>query len=74
MKKDKEEGRLMGTREASVVLGFTQDHIRLLLRTGKIKGVKIGKVWRIPESEIREIAEGVDNWVNWHKKSLDEEK
>lgn len=65
--KGKEQERLIGTRQASEILGFTQDHVRLLLREGKIKGVKIGKVWRIPESEIKRIAQGVQNWIDWHE-------
>jgi excisionase family DNA binding protein len=69
--KGKQEDRLIGTRQASEILGFTQDHMRLLLRTGKIKGVKIGKVWRIPESEIKRIAQGVQNWIDWHEREAE---
>jgi len=72
MKKGKEQERLIGTRQASEILGFTQDHMRLLLRTGKIRGVKIGKVWRIPENEIRRIAQGVQNWIDWHEEEEEE--
>jgi excisionase family DNA binding protein len=71
MKKGKEQEKLIGTRQASEILGFTQDHMRLLLREGKIKGVKIGKVWRIPESEIKRIAQGVQNWIDWHEREAE---
>ena len=58
--------KFLNTREVAEILGTGQEYVRQLLREGKIKGVKVGKKWKIKESEINKIAEGVDNWVRWH--------
>jgi excisionase family DNA binding protein len=33
-------------------LGVSRETIRLLLKAGEIKGVKVGAIWRINEEEI----------------------
>jgi excisionase family DNA binding protein len=58
--------RYLNTREVAELLGTGQEYVRQLLREGKIKGVKVGKKWKIKESEIKDIVEGVKNWVDWH--------
>jgi len=52
------------------MLAIGQEYLRQLLREGKIKGVKVGKRWKIKESAVKRIAEGVENWINWHKEEL----
>jgi excisionase family DNA binding protein len=37
------------------LMGLTHETINKWLREGTIKGQKIGKHWRIPESEIRRM-------------------
>lgn len=59
--------RYLNTREVAELLGTGQEYVRQLLREGKIKGVKVGKKWKIKESEIRDIVEGVKNWIDWHE-------
>jgi len=52
------------------MLAIGQEYLRRLLREGKIKGVKVGGKWKIRESDVKDIAEGVKNWINWHKEEL----
>jgi excisionase family DNA binding protein len=59
--------KYLNTKEVADMLSIGQDYLRQLLREGKIKGVKVGRRWKIKESDINKIAEGVDNWVKWHK-------
>ena len=63
--------RYLNTREVAELLGTGQEYVRQLLREGKIKGVKVGKKWKIKESEIRDIVEGVKNWIDWHKEEAE---
>ena len=59
--------KFLNTREVAEILGTGQEYVRQLLREGKIKGVKVGRKWKIPENEIKRIAKGVENWVRWHE-------
>jgi len=54
------------TKEVAEMLSISQEYLRQLLREGKVKGVKVGRLWKIKESEIRNLAEGVRNWIDWH--------
>jgi excisionase family DNA binding protein len=58
------------TKEVSEMLSIGQEYLRQLLREGKVKGVKVGKRWKIKESDIEELARGVNNWIDWHKEEL----
>ena len=40
------------TQEAADRLGLTDGRIRQLLIAGKIKGLKVGRDWRIPEKDM----------------------
>jgi excisionase family DNA binding protein len=60
----------LSTKEVSEMLAIGQESLRQLLREGKIKGVKVGGKWKIRESDVKDIAEGVKNWINWHKEEL----
>lgn len=41
---------------ASAVLGLKPDTMRRWLRAGRIRGVRLGRDWRIPERAINELA------------------
>jgi len=49
-----EETNLLTVPEASEFLGHSVQHIRLLIREGKLNGYKIGRDWMIPRSAITE--------------------
>jgi len=36
---------MYSTREAAAMLGLSQDHVRLLAKTGMVKAQKIGRDW-----------------------------
>ena len=42
------EGQFLTVSEVALRLGFTEQHIRLLLRQGKLRGRKIGRDWMVP--------------------------
>lgn len=41
--------------EAAMILGFTQDHVRRLILTGKIKAQKLGPNWIIKKTDLKGI-------------------
>lgn len=49
-----EETNLLTVPEASEFLGHSVQHIRLLIREGKLPGHKIGRDWMIPRSAVTE--------------------
>jgi excisionase family DNA binding protein len=51
---------LLTTEEAIKILKIHPKTIRLWLREGKIKGVKIGKEWRIAKSSLLEFIQQKD--------------
>jgi len=58
--------RYLNTKEVAEMLSVGQEYLRQLLREGKIKGVKVGRRWKIKESDVKKLVEGVDNWIKWH--------
>jgi excisionase family DNA binding protein len=42
------EDKFLTVSEVAVKLGYTEQHIRLLLRQGKLRGRKIGRDWMVP--------------------------
>jgi excisionase family DNA binding protein len=44
------------TTEAARRLGITRQTLSLYLRQGKLRGVKFGKEWRIPRSELDRLS------------------
>jgi excisionase family DNA binding protein len=46
---------IIGTAEASEILGLSQDHIKLLCRQGKIKAKRIGKTWIIDKTSLADF-------------------
>jgi excisionase family DNA binding protein len=59
--------RYLNTKEVAEMLSIGQEYLRQLLREGKIKGIKVGKRWKIKESDIQELTKGVKNWIDWHQ-------
>ncbi|MDY2647402.1 MULTISPECIES: helix-turn-helix domain-containing protein [Pyramidobacter] len=45
--------KLLTVKEVAEIIGVHIDTVRIWLRTGRMKGVKFGKAWRIPESELK---------------------
>ncbi len=50
--------RFLTVGEASRLLGYTPQHTRLLLRTGKLRGSKIGRDWAVREADVRAYSAG----------------
>ena len=42
------EDNLLTVSEVAAKLGYTEQHIRLLLRQGRLGGRKIGRDWMVP--------------------------
>ncbi|MDD3493139.1 MAG: helix-turn-helix domain-containing protein [Candidatus Thermoplasmatota archaeon] len=49
---EKQEPAMMKTEEVAALMGVGVDTVRRWLRTGKLKGVKIGKHYFISKEEI----------------------
>ena len=45
--------------EAATVLGLTPDTMRRWLRVGRVRGLRLGRDWRIPVRAIDELAQGI---------------
>jgi excisionase family DNA binding protein len=50
-----EQPKLLSASEAASRLGCTPQHLRLLLRTGKLRGIRVGKAWAVVEDDLREF-------------------
>lgn len=50
--------RLFTVEEAAQTLRLHDDTVRLWLRTGRLRGVKVGRSWRIAEQELRAASDG----------------
>ena len=48
--------RLYTTEQAAEILQISPVTLGDWLRAGRIRGVKLGRVWRIPESALDEVA------------------
>lgn len=49
--------KLLTPEEAAEILGISVYTLKDFLRAGKIPGVKIGKLWRVEETALREYVE-----------------
>lgn len=60
------QGQLITVEEAAARLRVKPATVRLWLRTGRLRGVKVGpRLWRIPERSLREFLWGdADSWRN----------
>jgi len=50
--------KLLRVSEAAKILGVGNSTIRLWIRQGRIRAVRIGKLWRIPQSEVERLTRG----------------
>lgn len=48
--------KMYSVEEAAAIIGIHPVTLRKWLPLGKVRGVKVGRVWRIPESALEEIA------------------
>jgi excisionase family DNA binding protein len=46
-------GYYLTVQEVCNILKVTETTVYLWISTGKIKAIKFGKLWRIPESELK---------------------
>mgnify|MGYP001174280144 FL=1 len=58
---------LYSTAEAAEILRIALRTVSLWIRTGKLRAVKVGKNWRIPESALEEMAAGEIHTPKNHK-------
>lgn len=47
-----ETREMLSVEEASIRLGVTKQHVRLLLRRGKLKGMRVGRTWTLREEAV----------------------
>lgn len=52
---EKQNSQLITTAEAAVILGFSQDHVRRLILTNRIKAIKFGKTWLIRKGALARV-------------------
>jgi excisionase family DNA binding protein len=50
-----EERKLLSASQAASKLGVTPQHLRLLLRVGKLKGIRVGRAWAVAEEDLRDF-------------------
>jgi excisionase family DNA binding protein len=51
------ESLVVGTRQAAVILGFHPEHVRRLIRTGRLRATLIGGDYRIDLSDLWPLLE-----------------
>jgi excisionase family DNA binding protein len=52
------DNKLLTVEEVSKIIQIHPMTIRLWLREGRIKGTRLGRVWRISEEQLEEIRKG----------------
>jgi excisionase family DNA binding protein len=50
--------RFLSSQQASQLLGVNADTMRRYLREGKVRALRLGKDWKIPESALSDLARG----------------
>lgn len=58
------------TEDVAEILGFKEKTVREWLRTGKLKGKKVGRVWRIKESDLEEFINNTENYLAVSKEKM----
>jgi len=58
------------TEDVAEILGFKEKTVREWLRTGKLKGKKVGRVWRIKESDLEEFINNTENYLAGSKEKM----
>lgn len=54
-KRKKTKKEVFTTQEVAEILRYPQKTIQIWLRSGTLKGFKLGTHWRIPRSEIEKL-------------------
>jgi excisionase family DNA binding protein len=65
--------KLFTPEDAADMLAVTPRAIREWLRTGKLKGVKVGHLWRIRESDLEDFLEDGEDKKHEAQPEMDEE-
>lgn len=60
--------KFYAVNEVAEMLSVHPETIRRNLKSGKLKGYKVGKDWRVEESEIREFLTGENKEENKEEK------
>jgi len=55
------ETRFVTSAEAARQLGYTIQHARRLINSGRLQGVKIGRDWMVLKSSVEALAAGSEN-------------
>ena len=53
--------QLHTVEQAAHLLQLHPDTIRLWLRSGRLRGRKLGRVWRVPDEELRRLGQVSDD-------------
>jgi len=51
------------TEDIAEILGFKEKTVREWLRTGKLKGKKVGRLWRVKEGDLEEIINNAEKYL-----------
>lgn len=54
-------GKVIGTKEASTLTGYTASHIRQLAARSEIEAVKVGRDWLIDRNSIIEYKQEMES-------------
>jgi excisionase family DNA binding protein len=46
------EQSYLSTEEAANILGYSRQHVRVLMRAGVISGHRVGKSWLVPQEAV----------------------
>ncbi len=51
------------TEDVAEILGFKEKTVREWLRTGKLKGKKVGRLWRVKESDLEKFINSEEKFL-----------
>lgn len=51
------------TEDVAEILGFKEKTVREWLRTGKLKGKKVGRLWRVKESDLEKFINSKEKFL-----------
>jgi excisionase family DNA binding protein len=71
MAEDKPQDQLLTPEEAAARLKISRLTFGDWLRSGKIKGVKVGRLWRVRESDLEAFLKGGEDSVDKEEKALE---
>ena len=61
------QGVILSIKEVAETAKLTKQHVRQLLREGKIKGTKVGKEWRVSKEDLNRYLGIEDNAQSMEK-------